>query len=48
LSPGGIILVDDCVDEPQQRWRARKGFEQFCNEFGLPVRMEFDFGVIER
>jgi SAM-dependent methyltransferase len=48
LSPGGIILVDDCVDEPQQRWRARKGFEQFCTEFGLPVRMEFDFGVIEK
>lgn len=48
LSPGGVILVDDCADEPQQRWRARLGFEQFCKEFGLPARMEFDFGVIEK
>jgi len=48
LSPGGVIFVDDCIDEPQQRWRARKGFEQFCAEMGLPARMEFDFGVIER
>ena len=48
LSPGGVILIDDCVDEPEQRWRARQGFERFCAEQGLPVRMNFDFGMIEK
>ena len=48
LAPGGVILVDDCDDVPEQVWRARKGFEQFCREEGLPVRMIAGLGLIEK
>lgn len=48
LSPGGVILVDDCSQEPAQRWRAWHGFRRFCEEQGLEPRMDHGFGVVER
>jgi len=48
LSPGGIILVDDCADEPEQVWRARKGFEQFCAEFHLVPQIRYGLGIVEK
>jgi hypothetical protein len=48
LSKGGVILVDDCSDEVAQVWRARKGFEQFCQEMGLVAQVKFGLGVLEK
>ena len=48
LSSGGVILVDDCADEPEQVWRARRGFERFCTEFGFTALIRYGFGVIEK
>jgi predicted O-methyltransferase YrrM len=48
LSAGGIILVDDCLDCPEQRWFARIGFERFCAEEGLEPRMRYGFGFLEK
>ena len=48
LTDGGIILVDDCSDEPEQIWRARMGYKRFCSEHGLTERFEYGLGVIEK
>lgn len=47
LSPGGVILVDDCSREPAQKWRAYHGFRQFCEEMGLEPRLDAGLGVVE-
>jgi O-methyltransferase len=44
MSPGGMILVDDC--DAQNGFRARDGFRQFCGEQGLPERYEYGMGVL--
>jgi O-methyltransferase len=48
LAKGGIILVDDCSEEPEQIWRAIIGYKQFCSEHRLKVRFEYGMGVIEK
>jgi hypothetical protein len=48
LSPGGVILVDDCLDCVEQRWFARIGYERFCIENGITPLMRYGFGVIEK
>jgi hypothetical protein len=48
LSPGGIILVDDCRDCAEQRWLARIGYERFCQENGLTPKMRYGFGIVEK
>lgn len=48
LSPGGIILIDDCRQDPGQRWKAFAGVEQFCVEFAVSSRMRCGFAVIEK
>ena len=48
LSNGGIILVDDCRQDPGQRWKAHLGYQRFCDERGLRPRMHYGFGVIEK
>jgi hypothetical protein len=47
LSPGGIILVDDCRPDVAQRWRAQDGYERFCTENGLRPTLRYGFGVVE-
>lgn len=44
LSPGGVILVDDCPDDSS--WRARMGYRRFATERGLTERYEFGMGVL--
>ncbi|MFK7928899.1 MAG: class I SAM-dependent methyltransferase [Myxococcota bacterium] len=46
LSPGGIVLVDDCPE--QCDWQARAGYAAFVAEQGLPERYAFDMGIVER
>lgn len=46
LVEGGIIYVDDCPEGYD--WKARQGYAQFCQEFGLPERYEYGLGVVER
>ncbi len=48
LSPGGVIVIDDCRDDAKQRWLARLGFERFCREEGLPFTVRYGFGVLEK
>ncbi len=37
LSPGGVILVDDCLDGND--WKALDGVKQFSQESGIPFRL---------
>jgi O-methyltransferase len=46
LSPGGVILVDDCNED--NGFRARAAFAEFCAERGLPERYEYGMGVLTR
>lgn len=48
LSPGGMIVVDDCM--PHQHWDgALVAYEEFVSENGLPHRIIFDkLGVIAK
>jgi hypothetical protein len=46
MSPGGMILVDDC--DPQNGFRARDAFRRFCVEQGLPERYEYGMGVLRQ
>jgi predicted O-methyltransferase YrrM len=48
LSDGGIVLVDDCRQDPDQRWKAFLGYERFCKENGLAPQSRCGFGVIEK
>jgi SAM-dependent methyltransferase len=45
LAPGGIALVDDCP--PSHSWAgARKGYERFVAEAGLPEEYFMDMGIV--
>jgi O-methyltransferase len=46
MSPGGMVLVDDC--DAQLGFRAREGFQRFCRECDLPERYEYGMGVLQR
>nr|WP_231126518.1 class I SAM-dependent methyltransferase [Motilibacter aurantiacus] len=46
LSPGGVILVDDCPEG--QHWKAREGYVRFMAEQGLPEAYEFGMGLVTR
>ena len=48
LSQGGIILVDDCRQDPEQGWRAFLGYQQFCLEEGIEARVQYGFGILEK
>jgi hypothetical protein len=48
LSEGGVILVDDCRQDPGQRWQARVGYQRFCDENGLGYQNRYGFGVVEK
>ena len=48
MTPGGIILVDDCEEKGQTDWAgARVGDERFVEEASLPERYDGGFGIIE-
>lgn len=44
LSPGGIILVDDCPQE--YTWQARRGYELFMQHQGLQTKYERGMGIV--
>jgi O-methyltransferase len=44
LSPGGVIVVDDCGETGQ--WRGRVGYERFVNELGLVREFRYDMGIV--
>ena len=46
LSPGGVILVDDCPEDCD--WQARDGYARFVQQHALPERYAFERGVVER
>lgn len=46
LSPGGVIVVDDCSGE--DHWQARVGYERFVQEHDLPVEYDYDMGIVRR
>jgi O-methyltransferase len=46
LAAGGAILIDDC--EEGSMWRARKGWQQFIQENGLPEKRFMGMGLIEK
>jgi hypothetical protein len=48
LSDGGIILIDDCRQDPDQRWKAFLGYQRFREENGLALQIRYGFGVIEK
>ena len=48
LSEGGIILIDDCRQDPGQIWKAMLGYQRFCKENDLAPRIHYGFGIIEK
>jgi hypothetical protein len=46
LSPGGVILVDDCG--AQSSWKAGMGFSRFCRENELPEEYAYEMGILPR
>jgi predicted O-methyltransferase YrrM len=49
LSPGGIIVCDDCNPDPNKWDGARQAFEEFCARTGAPLEViETKLGVIRR
>lgn len=48
LTPGGVIIVDDCL--PNTRWDgALQAYQEFTRENGMPERIHFEkLGVIRR
>ena len=44
ISPGGMILVDDCPEATS--WKARLAYARFCNERSIPERYDYGFGVL--
>ncbi|WP_167760418.1 TylF/MycF/NovP-related O-methyltransferase [Blastococcus sp. CT_GayMR16] len=46
LQPGGVLLVDDCPEG--YHWKAREGYLQFVEEYGLPPVVEYGMGVVSR
>jgi SAM-dependent methyltransferase len=47
LSPGGIVLVDDCGSDDDYAG-ARSGYARFARENGVPERYFLGMGVVER
>jgi O-methyltransferase len=43
LSPGGVIVVDDCGEGP---WKAKDGYRRFVQENGLDETYEFGMGFV--
>ena len=48
LSKGGVILIDDCRQDGNQRWKANLGYQRFCQENGLTAEIRNGFGVVEK
>jgi|1186.fasta_scaffold04262_3 O-methyltransferase len=46
LSPGGVVLVDDCGDDDDYAG-ARAGYSRFARERGLPERYFMGMGVVD-
>jgi hypothetical protein len=46
LVEGGIIFVDDCPEN--YSWKARVGYEKFCDKYGLEKKVIFGLGVVEK
>jgi hypothetical protein len=46
LTPGGVILVDDC-QEPCS-WKARLGYARFCEENGIEEKYRYGMGLVYR
>jgi O-methyltransferase len=46
MSPGGIVLVDDC--DLRTGFRAREGYRRFCAESGLDEEYAHGMGVLRR
>lgn len=48
LSPGGIIVVDDCEELDKKTWKARLGYNQYIEENGLPSDLQLNVGFIRK
>lgn len=46
MSPGGVILVDDCQESSS--WKARVGYSRFCEEAGLEQNYRYGMGLLTR
>lgn len=46
LTPGGIIVVDDCPERCD--WQARAGYAAFMADLGRPETYAFDMGIVVR
>jgi hypothetical protein len=46
LSPGGVILVDDCAEGSS--WQARSAYSQFCKSIGLPEHYQHGMGILQK
>ena len=46
LSPGGVILVDDCPEGSQ--WKARVGYSRFCQENRLDEQYNLSMGIVSK
>jgi predicted O-methyltransferase YrrM len=46
LTPGGVILVDDCQESCS--WKARLGYARFCEENGLTEQYRYGMGLAYR
>jgi O-methyltransferase len=46
LSPGGILLTDDCVETGT--WKARRGYEEFVESVGLRPQYSYGMGVASK
>ena len=46
MAPGGMVLVDDC--DPANGFRARDGFQRFCDEHEQAETYQFGMGVLRR
>ena len=44
MSPGGVILVDDCAESSS--WKARVGYDRFCRDEGLQTRYLYGMGIV--
>jgi SAM-dependent methyltransferase len=47
LSPGGLVLVDDC-NEGAEWTGAKRGFQRFVQDHGLPEQYRFGMGIAGR
>ncbi len=45
MSPGGVVLVDDCPET--YSWKARLGYSKFMSEIGQPPHYDSGMGVFE-